>query len=108
MDAHGAERFSQLCREGLEALDHVLEHKPDHVHDEIARATRCIVRVRDRLIEARRTGRGQPAELLGQVNSLLSALVASEFPLAGVRWQRMKQARDQYEAVVERLVQRCR
>lgn len=104
MNASDPERFSLLCREGLQALDHILEHKPDHVHDELAGATRCIVHVRDALIEARR--RGEPAgegELLGHVNSLLSVLIAAEFPLAGVRWQRVKQARDEYENVLARL-----
>lgn len=107
MHATEPERFSRLCREGLAALDHILEHKPDHVHDEIAGATRCIVQVRDALIAARR--RGAPAgegELLGHVNSLLSVLIAAEFPLAGVRWQRVKQARDEYEHVLARLPDR--
>ena len=29
--------------------------------------------------------------------------VASEFPLVGVRWDRLKHARDQYEEVLARL-----
>ena len=102
MSDSGHRRFATLCREGLEALDHVLEHRPDHVHDEIARATRCIVHVRDELIAARRAGDARYGDLLGHVNSLLSVLIAGEFPLAGVRWERMKRARDEYEHVLER------
>jgi hypothetical protein len=95
-------RVACECRDGIAALDHVLEHRPDTVHDRIAEATRCLARLRDRLIEAKHDGHPD-AHLLERANALLSLLIASEFPLVGLRWDRVKKARDEFADVVDRV-----
>lgn len=89
-----------LCRRGLEALDDVLASKATPEKDLIAEATRCVARHRDRLIEQRRDGDASLEDDLRQVNGLLSELVASEFPLVGVRRKRIEQARDVYRQMI--------
>jgi hypothetical protein len=37
---------------------------------------------------------------LRQVNSIISAIVAGEFPLMGIRWQRIEGARDLLKQVL--------
>jgi hypothetical protein len=90
-----------LCRRGLQALDDVLASKETPEKDLIAQATRCVVRHRDRLIEQRRNADASRDDDLRQVNALLSELVASEFPLVGVRRKRIEQARDAYRRMLE-------
>ena len=102
MNERAHHSVARECRDGVAALDHVLEHRPDHVHDTIADATRCLARLRDRLIEAARE-RHPDAPLLAHANALLSLLVASEFPLVGVRWTRLKMARDELQALLDQV-----
>lgn len=85
----------------LETLDRVLEEKPgDDLHQRLAEAVRALVVVRDRLIGERRRGGDQDGRL-ERVNAILSVLHSAEFPQAGARWQRMKQARDALAALLD-------
>jgi hypothetical protein len=83
-----------LCEDALRELDAVLAARHPPERDLIADATRCIARLRDELIERRRSGRLRDESLLPQANALLSELVAAEFPLVGVRKKRIEAARD--------------
>lgn len=76
----------------LAALDRALDDKPDKVYDDLAEAVRAIVRLRDRLIAERRDGRPVSSDL-DRVNAVLSLTVGGEYPLAGVRRERIEQAR---------------
>lgn len=97
--------LESICRQGLEALDEVLASTQPPDKDLIAEATRCVARYRDALIDGRRSGEGRPAqERLREVNSLLSELVAAEFPLVGVRRKRIEMARDAYRRLLQRAV----
>lgn len=96
--------LESICRQGLEALDEVLASTQPPDKDLIAEATRCVARYRDALIEGRRSGEGPAQERLQEVNSLLSELVAAEFPLVGVRRKRIEMARDAYRRLLQRAV----
>ena len=88
--------MDDLCRNGLEALEELLARQSPPEKDLIAEATRCVARYRDELIAKRRQAHEPPQERLGEVNALLSELVAAEFPLVGVRRKRIEAARDAY------------
>jgi hypothetical protein len=84
------------CRDGVDKLDHLLRNHPAETADELTEAVRCAVALRDRMIERRRRGGSDPRRdaRLRQVNAVISAIVAGEFPLTGIRWQRIEGARD--------------
>ncbi|MFZ3237151.1 MAG: hypothetical protein WA184_17500 [Stellaceae bacterium] len=90
------------CREAVAKLDYLLRNHPAETADELTDAVRCSVALRDRMIERRRQGDHNPAheQRLRQVNAVISAIVAGEFPLMGIRWQRIKGARDLLKKVL--------
>jgi hypothetical protein len=93
--------LDQACRDGLAALDSVLEGKPAPEHDPIAGATRGASLMRDLVIEAQRRGDSSVAHLLERANMLVSELVAGEFPVAGFRRKRIEDARVLYRQVFD-------
>jgi hypothetical protein len=84
-----------LCRDVVGKLDHLLRNHPAETAEELTEAVRCTVALRDRMIERRRgdCDAGRNARLR-QMNAVISAIVAGEFPLMGIRWQRIEGARD--------------
>ena len=94
--------MQDLCRTALQVLDRALEDRPDRIYNDMVAAVRCLVRLRDSLIRERRAGRGSPEhdERLRRVNAVLSAVVGGEYPLVGVRKERIKKARDAVEALL--------
>lgn len=76
------------------ALDRALDDRPDHIHDDLSAAVRCVAALRDELIERKHAAAEAP-DRLARVNALLSQLVAAEYPLDGVRRQRIEQVRGQ-------------
>ena len=92
--------MDDFCQKGLDALDEVLASSQPPEKDLIAEATRCVARYRDALIDEKRSGDAAAERRLPEVNSLLSELVAAEFPLVGVRRKRIEAARDAYERMM--------
>lgn len=94
------------CREAVARLDYLLRNHPAETADELTAAVRCAVDVRDKMIERRHAQGTQSAQndaqnrRLRQVNSIISAIVAGEFPLIGIRWQRIEGARDLLKQVL--------
>lgn len=88
--------LEHLCREGLQALDRLLAAERPPQKDLLAEATRCMARLRDALIEQKRGGDEAAALRLVQANALLSELAAAEFPLVGLRRDRIRLAREHY------------
>lgn len=86
-----------LCRTALQALDRAVDDRPDQVYEDMVAAVRALVRLRDSLITERRAGRGTPEheERLRRVNAVLSMVVGGEYPLVGVRKERITKARDE-------------
>jgi hypothetical protein len=83
----------------LAALDHALADRADHVYDDLVAAMRCIVRLRAELIAERRAG--ELCDHLERCNAVLSLIVGGEYPLAGIRRERIRQARQELAALVE-------
>lgn len=86
-----------LAREALTIMDRVLDQRSaEQEFEDVAKATRAIVAMRDRLIGRVRSGdasketRGE----LDRVNQLLSMSSAAEYPLTGIHWERMEKTRD--------------
>ncbi|HKS90138.1 MAG TPA: hypothetical protein VJR70_11915 [Stellaceae bacterium] len=77
----------------LTALDRALADKPEHVYDDLVEAQRRLAALRNRLIAQRRDGADAGAALR-RVNAALSLVVAGEYPLVGLRRQRIEQARE--------------
>jgi hypothetical protein len=96
--------MDEICRKGARALDEVLASEKPPEKDLIAEATRCVAAYRDDLIARLRRGDEDAEPLLVQVNSLLSELVAAEFPLVGVRRKRIEAARDAYARLLDGLI----
>ena len=84
----------------LAALDHALAERPDKVHGDLAAAVRCLVALRQALTEEARRGVGS---YLDRCNGILSMVIGGEYPLEGVRRERMKQARDHLALLLEEL-----
>jgi hypothetical protein len=99
----------------LAALDRALDDRPDKIYGDLANAVRCLVRLRDELIaERRRTGRAagpaprgsatrgpQTDDRLERVNALLSVVSGGEYPLEGIRRERIEQAREELARLLE-------
>jgi hypothetical protein len=90
------DNIRQCCRVAVEKLDYLLRNHPAEMAEELSDAVRCVVAVRDSIIEHRdRAGRTALNDSqLQRVNAVVSAIVAGEFPLMGVRWKRIEGARD--------------
>jgi hypothetical protein len=91
------------CREAVAKLDYLLRNHPAETAEELTDAVRCTVALRDRMIERRRVAGGQADgqdRRLRQVNAIISAIVAGEFPLMGIRWKRIEGARDLLKQVL--------
>ncbi|HEY4471925.1 MAG TPA: hypothetical protein VGN21_12190 [Stellaceae bacterium] len=77
----------------LAAMDRALRDRPSLVYDDLTEAVRCLVRLRDGLIAARRGGDTAAGDRLEGLNALFSLVVAAEYPLEGVRRSRIENAR---------------
>ena len=93
--------LTDLCQQGIEALDRALAGEVSPEKDPIAKATRCTAALRDELIARLRRGDPDAEPFLVQANALLSDLVAAEFPLAGFRRDRVQKAREAYARLLE-------
>lgn len=79
-----------LC---INALEATLEYGPDAPHEEIARAVRCVIDLRDHVLELNRSGQLDQHHA-DQANSLVSLAHGAEQPLIGVHLHRLEQTRD--------------
>jgi hypothetical protein len=96
------EAICQACREAVKTLDYLLRNHPAEMAEELSDAVGCVVALRDSMIDHRHRA-GQTAERdarLQKVNAAISAIVAGEFPLMGVRWKRIEAARDLLKAIL--------
>jgi hypothetical protein len=90
------------CVEALETLDRVLNEKPEQYHEEAMGVLRCLVAIRDHLIEQRR--RSPSAELderLDHVNAVVSVITFGSFPVVGLNHERLKHARDLMAGIMD-------
>jgi hypothetical protein len=84
--------------DALAAMDRALRDQPDVVYEDLVEAVRALVRLRDTLICEKRRG-GTVADRLDRLNATLSLVVAAEYPLEGVRRQRVEAARRELASI---------
>ncbi len=86
----------------LAALDRALDDRPDKIYDDLSQAVRALVRLRDELIaEHRRDGRRADDDRLERVNAILSVVSGGEYPLQGIRRERIEQAREKLAGLLQ-------
>lgn len=80
----------------LAGLDRALDDRPDRIYGDLSQAVRCLVRLRDALIAARRRdGKTAGDDRLERLNAILSVVSGGEYPLQGVRRDRIAKAREE-------------
>ena len=90
---------SDCCRAAVAALDRALDDRPGKVYHDLADAVRCLVQLRNELTARRREG--EPGDRLQRCNAILSMVVGGEYPLAGLRRDRMRKARDELASLLD-------
>jgi hypothetical protein len=95
------------CRKALDALEHALEDRPDRLYEDMATTVRCLVGLRGTLIAERQKAPGDLVvrDRLDRVNAILSVVVGGEYPLVGVRENRIRQAREELDQLLTALAQ---
>lgn len=81
------------------AADHALREDADHVYEDLANAVRHVIRLRDGLIAEQRQGNAV-GDRLARVNAILSQLVGAEYPLEGIRRQRIETVREELTSLL--------
>ena len=91
------------CLEALDTLDQVLDEKPEQLHEEVSEVLRCLVALRDHLIDRRRRSIPSPEldEQLDKANAVLSVMTSGSFPVVGMKHDRLKKARDLMADLIE-------
>lgn len=103
MDAQLTKELRSEWQDALKSIETVLDERPGEHLKEISQAMRSLIRIRDRLIDFDRE-RGLSAnavEHLRQINAMISVVASLEYPLAGLRWQRVELVRDGLAQMLE-------
>jgi hypothetical protein len=87
------------CRAAVAAFDRALEDRPDKIYGDLVEVIRCLVELRTDLTAKWRDG--EPGERLERCNAILSVVVGGEYPLEGVRRDRMRKARDELASLLD-------
>jgi hypothetical protein len=82
----------------LAALDRALAEQS--AYGDLVEASRRLVALRNMLIAQRRRGKLDPAHRLDRLNAIMSLVIAAEYPLEGVRRERIATARQELAALV--------
>jgi hypothetical protein len=95
----------QLAEEAIRCYERILAERPDETHHPLSIAARTVFRLRDLLIERqRRHGESRAVRSqLERANALTSLAYSCQFPIAGVKWQRMEATRDALKDFVKEL-----
>ena len=86
------------CRAAVAALDRALDDRPDMIYHDLAAVVRCLVKLRIELTAARREG--EPGDRLERCNAILSMVIGGEYPLAGIRRDRLQRARVELASLI--------
>jgi hypothetical protein len=79
---------SDCCRAAVAALDRALDDEPDKIYHDLAEVVRCVVLLRTELTATRREG--EPGDRLEWCDGVLSMVIGGEYPLAGLRRDRLR------------------
>lgn len=86
------------CRAAVASLDRALDDRPDQIYHDLAEVLRCLVQLRTELTARRREG--EPGDCLERCNAILSMVIGGEYPLAGLRRDRLQKARDELASLL--------
>lgn len=90
----GSTEPPQAGHTALQMIDKLLAERPVKVGHDFSEATRCLAAFRDDLIRhCRRNSSNEDRERLAKVNMVLAVIVGAHFPLAGIPWSQIEQAR---------------
>ena len=89
----------------LEAVEKLLREKPEKNGQSFSDAISKLVLLRDHYIAGQRAGAtdAQSRKQLGQVNGILSAVIAGNYPLGRVPWHQVEKAREALALVMTTL-----
>ena len=87
------------CRAAVAALNRALDDRPDKIYHDLAEVVRCLVQLRTQLTARRREG--EPGHRLERCNAILSMVIGGEYPLAGLRRDRLHKARDELASLLD-------
>ena len=90
---------SASCRAAVAALDRALDDRPDKIYHDLADVVRCLVQLRTALTAIR--PEGEPGDRLERCNAVLSMVIGGEYPLAGLRRDRLHKARDELASLLD-------
>lgn len=82
----------------LTILNQTMQLPAAEAHQELYRVERQVVAWRDGLIADLRAGE-DVAEPLRQANAILSLIVGCEYPVGGIQWKLLEQAREALHAL---------
>lgn len=85
------------CRtDALQAIEHLLDQRPETIDAALISTTRCLVRYRDEMIRRLRENAAdvRATRELSQANGALSLVVGTHYPVIGLEWERLKKVRD--------------
>lgn len=101
-EAHLTGQERRYAEIALRACEKLLNEKdPATSYEPIAEVARCVIRLRDHLIDKQRSGEALQPDRLPRVNSLVSLASSAEYPLVGVRWNRVCMVRDVLKDLLE-------
>ena len=89
------------AQEALAALDKAIAHKPRRDDADFAAALEHLCKLRDVLLAQARQGVAS-REQLGQVNALISVVLAGHFPLGSAPWPEIERARGVLAGMAQR------
>jgi len=92
---------SDCCRVAIAALDRALDDRPIiyKIYHDLAEVVRCLVLLRTELTARRREG--EAGDRLERCNAVLSMVIGGEYPLAGLRRDRLRKARDELASLLD-------
>ena len=97
MDEAGTRSNPLACRiDALEAIEHLLDQRPETIDAALIATTRCLVRYRDEMIRRLRENAADDhaSRELTQANGALSLVFGTHYPVLGIQWERLKKVRD--------------
>lgn len=77
---------SDCCRAAVAALDRALDDRPDKIYHDLAEVVRCLVLLRTELTAC---------------NGVLSTVIGGEYPLAGLRRDRLHKDRNELASLFD-------
>jgi hypothetical protein len=89
---------ADCCRAAVAAFDRALDDRPDPIYHDLAEVVRCLVKLRIELTAARRES--EPGDRLERYNAILSMVIGGEYPLAGIRRDRLQSARLELDSLI--------